>query len=395
MSQIRVGFSKANVEKTRTLINIDFYEFFSKPHLLLLQSMKHLANFIPGPSQLYFTVTDHIRQALRNGIPSISHRSAAFEKIFAEASENLRALLNLPENFFIFFSASATEIWERIIQNLTAEHSVHLSTGAFGRRFHETALQLKRNAILLQKPDGEGFTEAPQIPSTELVAITHNETSTGVVTPVNVINAVKATHPDLILAVDAVSSLPHPQFDYTKIDTLFFSVQKGFGLPAGLGVWIVNEHCLAKEDKLRSRGLSTGSYHSLDSLRKHAQKNQTPETPNVLGIYLLAKVTADMLRRGLASIRKETEYKAAVLYHALETHTQLKPFVQNPALRSPTVIVAETGMHTENMYRQLLQKGIQAGEGYGPLKARTLRFANFPAHSKEQAELLADELARM
>lgn len=357
--------------------------------------MKYTANFIPGPSQLYFTVPDHIRQALREGVASLSHRSTAFEKIFAEASENIRALLELPENFTILFCASATEIWERIIQNLTAEHSVHLSTGAFGKRFYETAHQLKRQSILIEKPPGDGFTEAPEIPPTELIAITHNETSTGVVTPVEVILAFKANHQESIVAIDAVSSLPHPQFDYSKIDTIFFSVQKGFGLPAGLGVWMLNERCLAKEGELRSRGLSTGSYHSVESLVKHARKHQTPETPNVLGIYLLAKVTGDMLRRGIAAIRRETEYKSAVLYHTLENQPHLKPFVKNPALRSPTVIVAETGAKTESIYRQLMQKGIQPGEGYGHLKANTLRFANFPAHSKEQIELLADELARM
>ncbi|MCS6973664.1 MAG: aminotransferase class V-fold PLP-dependent enzyme [Cyclobacteriaceae bacterium] len=352
--------------------------------------MKHLVSFAPGPSQLYFTVPDHLRQALREGIPSMSHRSAAFEKIFAGASENLRELLNLPDNFSIFFCSSATEIWERIIQNLTAEHSVHLSTGAFGKRFYETALQLKRHAVLYEKAYGDGFTQAPDVPPTELIAITHNETSTGVTTPHEIIKALRLQHPQSIIAVDAVSSLPYPQFDFTTIDTLFFSVQKGFGLPAGLGVWIVNERCIEKEEQLRSTGQSTGTYHSLTSLLQHARKHQTPETPNVLGIYLLEKVTADMLRRGITAIRKETEYKAAVLYHALEQHQSIRPFVKTPALRSPTVIVAETSNLTDKLYTKLSEKGLLPGEGYGPLKASTLRFANFPAHSKEQFEKLAD-----
>ncbi|MDZ7645884.1 MAG: hypothetical protein U5K54_01185 [Cytophagales bacterium] len=42
-------------------------------------------------------------------------------------------------------------------------------------------------------------------------------------------------------------------------------------------------------------------------------KNQTPETPNALAIYLLGKVVQDLLRRGIQTIRKETEYKAAIL----------------------------------------------------------------------------------
>ncbi len=355
--------------------------------------MKLNINFNPGPSQLYFTVPDHIRQALHEGVPSLSHRSVAFEKIYAEAVENVRELLNLPSNYFILFCSSATEIWERIIQNLTAEHSVHLSAGAFGRRFYETAVQLGRKSVVVEKPMGQGFSEAPEIPPTELVAITHNETSTGVTTPTEVIRSLKNSNPSALIAVDAVSSLPYPLLDYESIDTLFFSVQKGFGLPAGLGVWLVNEKCIAKEENLRSRGHVTGSYHNLSNLLKHAQKNQTPETPNVLGIYLLAKVSADMLRRGIATLRRETEYKAAVLYNALEQHQELAPFVKQNTVRSPTIIVAETGTHTTSLYNRLVQHGIQSGEGYGQLSTTSLRFANFPAHSKEQAEQLADILS--
>jgi phosphoserine aminotransferase len=354
--------------------------------------MKLAVNFNPGPSQLYFTVPDHIRQALREGIPSISHRSKTFEKIFAEAVENLRVLLNLPPSFRVLFCASATEIWERIIQNFSTQHTVHLSCGAFGQRFYETALQLGRQAVILSKPLGEGFIEAPAIPPTELIAVTHNETSTGVVTPPEVLRAIKKAHPKSILAVDAVSSLPHPELDYAHIDTVFFSVQKGFGLPAGLGVWLVNEACIERQEALQSQGHVTGSYHSLHTLLQHAAKNQTPETPNVLGIYLLAKVAADMLRRGITAIRRETDYKAAVLYNTLEQHPLVKPLVSQPSLRSPTVIVAQCDAHTAPIKEALHRHGMEAGEGYGALKTSTLRFANFPAHSKEQAEQLADVL---
>jgi phosphoserine aminotransferase len=78
-------------------------------------------NFTPGPSQLYFTVEDHMRKAFREGVPSLSHRSGAFEKIYQHAAEGLKELLEIPNGFQIVFAASATEIWERSIQNLVAE----------------------------------------------------------------------------------------------------------------------------------------------------------------------------------------------------------------------------------------------------------------------------------
>lgn len=348
-------------------------------------------NFTPGPSQLYFTVADHAKNAFKEGIPSLSHRSKEFEDISRNATEGLRTLLHIPTNFSIVFTGSATEIWERIIQNLTEQTSHHLVNGAFSQKFYETAVHLNRKATQTTAELGQGFTESLTLPETELIALTHNETSTGVSLPLNIINGLREKHSALI-AVDAVSSLPYSDFDFTKIDSVFFSVQKGFGLPAGLGVWIVNERCIAKAEQLLSKGISIGSYHSLPSLIANAKKNQTPETPNVLGIYLLSKVVEDMIRRGIQTIRRETDYKAAILYQALDSNPLIKAFVTEPSTRSKTVIVAECGAHTEALANHLIKKGMLPGDGYGAQKKTQLRFANFPTHSKEQYELLVDSL---
>lgn len=350
-------------------------------------------NFTPGPSQLYFTVEDHMRKAFREGIPSLSHRSKDFEYIFKEATDGLRNLLNIPPHYHIVFTSSATEIWERIIQNLVKEHSHHFVNGAFSKRFYEIAQQLGKQPTKTEVTPGEGFQKNSAIPPCELLALTHNETSTGVSLSEEVIESFKKNYPNTFIAVDAVSSLPYPDFDYSQVDSVFFSVQKGFGLPAGLGVWMVNDRCIARAEVLVSKGISAGSYHSLPSLIAHAQKNQTPETPNVLGIYLLSKVIQDLLRRGIQTIRKETEYKAAILYYALNSHPLLKPFVQDESIQSKTVIVAQSREHTPNLTKYLQSKGIYPGEGYGEGKQQQVRFANFPAHSKEQYELLVDTLA--
>jgi phosphoserine aminotransferase len=350
-------------------------------------------NFTPGPSQLYFTVEDHARKAFKEGIPSLSHRSKLFESIYVELKDGLRAFLNIPDTFHIVFTGSATEIWERGIQNLVENESHHLVNGAFSKRFFEIAQQLGKTPIKTEVQAGEGFNSPITFNSPEVIALTQNETSTGVSLSNAFIEQIRIQNPNALIVVDAVSSLPYPELDFSKIDSVFFSVQKGFGLPAGLGVWIVNERCIAKSELLLSKGISTGSYHTLPSLISHAKKNQTPETPNVLGIYLLSKVVQDMLRRGITIIRRETEYKAAILYQLLESHQHLNAFVNEKNHQSKTVIVADSGEHTEIVTRYLLEKGIQPGDGYGQFKKRHLRFANFPAHSKEQVELLVDTLA--
>lgn len=336
-----------------------------------------------------------MRQAFKEDVPSLSHRSKAFERISQEATEGLRQLLGIPSTHHLYFTGSANEIWERIIQNLVAEHTYHFVNGAFSKRFYEIAQLLNKKPVKLDAEMGQGYNNLPSIPAeTELIAVTHNETSTGVVTSPEFIYKLREQHPDKLIAVDAVSSLPYPVFDLSKIDSIFFSVQKGFGLPAGLGVWIANDKCLAKADQLLSKGISIGSYHNLPSLHTHALKHQTPETPNVLGIYLLAKVTQDLLRRGIDTMRKETEYKSAALYQTLQAHALVKPFVTEKAWQSKTVIVAQSGAHTDALTRFLIEKGMQPGDGYGSAKKTQLRFANFPTHSKEQYELLIDSLSQ-
>ena len=350
-------------------------------------------NFTPGPSQLYFTVKDHIRNAFSEGVPSLSHRSKKFESYYIDTVQGLRELLRLPSDYHVYFTGSATEIWERLIQNLVEENSFHLVNGSFSKRFFEIGIQLNKKSIKVEVNNGSGFDASLSFPDeTELIAVTHNETSTGVSLPLDYIYDLKTKNPNALVAVDAVSSLPYPDFDYTKLDSVFFSVQKGFGLPSGLGVWMVNDKCLAKAESLLSKGISIGSYHNLPSLHSFAIKNQTPETPNVLGIYVLSKVINDMVRRGISNIRKETDYKAALLYHAMEKHQDVKAFVEDKSFQSKTVIVANCGDHTERLTKVLLEKGMQPGDGYGPAKKTQLRFANFPTHSKEQFELLVDSL---
>ena len=155
----------------------------------------------------------------------------------------------------------------------------------------------------------------------------------------------------------------------------------------------MNDTCIGKAETLLSKNISIGSYHSIPSLKQLADKHQTPETPNVFGIYLLGQIIQDFIRRGIKSIRRETEYKAAILYNELEKHALLNPFVKDKNVQSKTVIVADCQSHTERLTKFLLEKGLSPGDGYGANKKTQLRFANFPAHSKEQFEQLVDALA--
>lgn len=351
--------------------------------------------FTPGPSQLYPGVKEWIRLALVKNIPSISHRSQAFMDIYAHAETQVRSLLKVPADYHLFFFSSATEIWERLTQNCISESSFHLVNGSFSGRFHDTALRYGKQAHKLEKSAGEGFDAAEIVvpDEAELIAFAANETSTGVWTPSATVEAIADAHPDKLIAVDGVSALPTWTADLSKIDALYFSVQKGFGLPAGLGVLILSPRMLTKALEMEHTGAQVGSYHRFSALADKAAKQQTPATPNVLNIYLLGQVATAMVARE-DDLRVEAELKSDFLYSYFDTHRDLRLFVQRPEHRSKTLVVVEAPGEAPAIADYLRQNGYAVGLGYGKHKPHHLRIANFPATSVKDVHGLLETFER-
>lgn len=353
--------------------------------------------FTPGPSELYPTVAKHYQSGLEDKIGAISHRSKQFQEIYANTTGRLKDLLQLPSGYHIFFLGSATEIWERIIENCVESSSFHCVNGSFSKRFYEFSKELGKSPLKAEAAFGKGFyPDDLQIPANiEAICLTHNETSSGVSMPVNDINKIRAVNPDPLIFVDSVSSLPFPDFDYNKIDSTFFSVQKCFGMPAGLGVWIVNEKCINKAVTLQEKGNLIGTYHTLPSLLEKGKVNQTPETPNVLEIYVLGKVVEDMLSKGIGTIRKETEAKAGLIYSYIKDSKTFSPSVEELKHRSATTIVANTAIPSSEINKALEKYDMQVGSGYSSYKDKQIRIANFPAHSLEAVDSLVNKLKEL
>lgn len=338
--------------------------------------------FTPGPTELYPGAQKDLLEALDKKIFSINHRSADFMDIYKRTVDSLKKLMNIPENFHIFFLSSATECMDRIIMNCSSKDTFHFVNGAFAERFYKTAIDLKRKAVKAEAEYGKGFDfDRIKIENNpEVICITQNETSTGVAIDVENIYKLKKDNPNAVIAVDIVTSAPYVKLDFDLIDCAFFSVQKGFGLPAGLGVLIVNDSCIEKAGELHSGETGIGSYHNFLTLLENAKKFQTSETPNVLGIYLLGKVCDHFLREGINNIRKSTDEKAELVYDYFDNHISFKPFVKNPEDRSKTILVIDTGDRQSQIKKTLSENGYIAGSGYGKLKDTQIRIANFPIH---------------
>jgi phosphoserine aminotransferase len=346
--------------------------------------------FTVGPTELFPEVKQFINEALKEKVLSFSHRGKEFEKIHNTTCEELKNLLGIPEGFYIFYFSSATECMERIIQNLVEKKSFHFINGYFAGRFYNIALQLKKKPVQKKANLNDGFRfDKIKIPEkTELICFTQNETSTGMVVDLNDIYKVKNNNPDKLVAVDIVTSVPYIKMDFNKIDCAFFSVQKGFGLPSGLGVLIIKKDCIEKTKYLRDKKCNIGSYNNFITLAERAEKNQTVVTPNILGIFLLGKVCKMLNKKGMERIRKETEEKANIIYKFFKDNNIIRPFINNTKNRSNTTLVFEVAIEPKIIINGIKKKGFVISEGYRDFKDSQIRIANFPMHKIEDVRRL-------
>ncbi len=351
----------------------------------------------PGPTQTAACVEDAIKRAVSDGICSISHRSKRYEEIHSGTVNGIRELLSIPNTHHIFFLGSATEAWERIIQNCSFSRTHHFVNGSFSERFYAISRELGRNASQTKVELGEGFDLCSVTVPTdiELLCVTQNETSTGVYLSSSDISALAQRFPSALVAVDIVSCAPINDLNWSDIDCGFFSVQKCFGLPAGLGVLIVSERAVGQAEEVRSKGLSIGSYHSIPTLLAAAKKNQTPETPNVLGIFLLGEVIKGMLEIGVQKLRSSVINRAQQAYARLDKLRFYKPFVSKAPFRSPTVLPVITPFGSQILTKGLLAEGYELGAGYATLKDKQVRIANFPMHTDSEIDLVISRIEEL
>jgi phosphoserine aminotransferase len=346
--------------------------------------------FTVGPTEIADGIAEYYNDALENNLFSVSHRSKEFEEIYSNTVNSLKSLLNIPDDFYVFFLSSATECMERIVQNLVEKKSFHFINGFFAERFCDISKMLEKEADFIKSEYGKDFniSDADIDKGVEMICVTHNETSTGVVFDANRIYDLKKKYPDKIIAVDIVTSVPYYQFDFNFIDVAFFSIQKGFGLPSGLGVMVCRKELIKKAKLLNDKGIIIGTYNNFLKLASNAEKNQTTVTPNIPAIYLLGKMCESLIKSGLDTMRNETEKKANLIYNFFDKHPNIKPFVKEKYLRSLTTIVLETESDTNKIFTKLEYNDFVVSKGYSDYKDKHIRIGNFPMHKFEDVSNL-------
>lgn len=342
--------------------------------------------FIPGPTDVH---PDTLAAQNRT---MIGHRGADFEALFARLQPKLRQVFFTNSRVYISTS-SGTGLQEASIRNCVAHKVLCCVNGAFSDRWYEVAAANGKEAVRLEigwgqavKPDQ--IDAALANGSFDAIAIVHNETSTGVASPIkDIASLLHAKYPEVTMMVDAVSSLGGAELDFSGwgLDVLFTSSQKCLAVPPGLSFAAVSDRALEKAKGISNRGL----YFDFMDLEKYLLKNQTPATPAISLLWALDVALDRILNEGLAArFTRHAEMADRVRAWAKQ---QFDLFAE-AGYRSQTVTCVQNtrSIDVKALNTFLKTKGMQISDGYGDLKGRTFRIAHMgEIQLKDVAEVLA------
>ena len=348
-----------------------------------------MISFYPGPSRVHDEIPKYVKDAYKLGIMSINHRSPAFVKISEKTIALLKKKLNIPKDYTVFYTSSATECWEIIAQSLITEKSYHFYNGAFGQKWFDYTKRLRPQAegIFFQVENVLDPAKSIFPNENAVICITQNETSNGTQVTNTLIRRIKKNNPQHLIAIDATSSMGGIKLDFKTADIWFASVQKCFGLPAGLGLMICSPQALSRSASIAEKN----HYNSLTFMEEMMTNYQTPFTPNVLGIYLLKRVLQDS--HSISVMDKKTVSRYQDWIHFISKQKGISHLIQTKSVRSFTVLtITASPERIQKIKATAKQNGLLLGEGYGHWKSTTFRIANFPALKNKEITKLKNFL---
>lgn len=343
--------------------------------------------FIPGP-------VDVLPECLEKmATPMIGHRTKEASSLQKGISEKLQKVM-FTDNTILLSTSSGSGLMEGAIRCCTKKRAAVFSVGSFGDRWYEMALANGIEAEKFESEPGQKTTpqmvrEALETGKYDVVTITHNETSSGIVNPCREIGEVIAEFPDVLYLVDAVSSLAGDKIEVDKwgIDVCITSTQKCLGLPPGLSLCSVSEKAIEAARGKENRGF----YLDLVKLYDHVKKNdQYPSTPSLSHMFALDyQLTRIVEEEGIENRFARHKKMADKVRAWAEKHFSL--FAAEDCRSNTVTCINNTqGKDVSDLNKKLGERGFSISNGYGKFKDITFRIATM-ADTKEETldELLA------
>jgi aspartate aminotransferase-like enzyme len=349
--------------------------------------------FTVGPVACYPGVLEAM------GRQMYSHRSKEYVDLHYDTVERLQGFLETYNDVYLF-SSTGTGFMEASVLNCVRESMLCCVNGSFGKRFADIGKSHGRRVEILEPPLGQPVT--PEMldeslrkhPEVEAVAITHNETSAGLINPLEELARVTKAHGKLLF-VDAVSSMGGTEIkgDGWGIDVCFSSSQKCFGVPPGLGIGSVSEEALEKSEG----AVNKGWYFDLKNWQKyHEQGRGTPMTstiPQVAGMNAALRMIDE--RGGKAwyfDLYKKRNDKIRKGIEELDLSTFPDKGYESPTVSCINAPGEELG---PEVYEAMRGEGFELAQGYGALSKSTFRIGNMGHIPDEDIDLMLEALGRV
>jgi aspartate aminotransferase-like enzyme len=339
--------------------------------------MAHVKLHIPGPVE----VSEKTFRAFCS--PMIGHRGQGFKDLYAKIQPQLQQLLSTKQLVYISTS-SAWGVMEGAIRNLVTKKVLNCMCGAFSDKWFDVSKRCGKEADALQVPWGSPIRAAEvdkKLASGQFDALTliHNETSTGVMSPLAEIAALKKKYPDVMFIIDAVSSMSAVplKFDELGIDVLLAGTQKAFALPPGTAIFVCSPQALAKAATAKDRGY----YFDFMEFQKNAEQNMTPSTPSIGHVFALASKLDEVFAEGLEA-RYARHAKLSRMTQDWATNHGFTLFPEK-GFESVTLTCVNNGarpggrvVDVAKLQKLVKDQGFLIDGGYGKIKGTTFRLSN-------------------
>ncbi|HHV42163.1 MAG TPA: alanine--glyoxylate aminotransferase family protein [Clostridiaceae bacterium] len=346
----------------------------------------HKKLFIPGPVEVAPDVL------AKMATPMVGHRSQDATALQKSISEKLQKLM-FTENTILLSTSSGTGLMEAAIRCCTRKRAAVFSVGSFGDRWYEIAKFNNIEADKFSSEPGQPTTpemveEALKTGKYDVVTVQHNETSSGIMNPVQAIGEVVKKYDDVLFLVDAVSSLGGAKIevDAWGIDICITSTQKCLGLPPGLSLCSISDRAYEAAKQKEFRGFYLDLVKLYDRVKK---SHQYPSTPSLSHMFALDYQLDRIINEEGIENRFDRHTKLANILRAwAEKHFSL---FAAPECRSNTVTCINNTINFDfaDLNKKLAERGFTISNGYGKFKDITFRIATMAeCKEKDLLELL-------
>ena len=307
-----------------------------------------------------------------------SHRQPPVQELVQRVRQGLADLFGLPDGYEVVLgNGGSVAFFDVVTHALVRERSQHAVFGEFGAKFAKAAEQapwLQEPTVLRAAP-GSRVLPRPE-DGVDVYAVTHNETSTGVMAPVERLPG------DALMVVDATSAAGGLPLDAGQSDVYFFAPQKSFASDGGLWIALMSPAAIARAEEIAATGRHIPAFFGLTEAIKQSRLGQTVNTPAVATLFLMAEQLDWMNDHGgLTGMVTRTAASADALYGWAERSSYARPFVPEPAHRSLVVgtIELDPGIDRVAVMDVLRDNGIVDVDAYRGIGSNQLRIAMYPA----------------